>query len=216
MELFASPLNARYPRFCSASFDTDAAFGSHGSFFQWTPLSGAFLANPPFDPGFVAAMAARMEVLLSAADGTGALLTFVVVMPQWTMPRGVRIAWPGLAWPHLASPRHALPRLAILCASSMQLLRPLTLDARAPHLQPHLPAWQALRNSPHLTCTLTLPKAKHGYLEGGQQYGRGKAPLCAPSKHDSSVFVLQSSAAALSAPFSEPMQERLANAFGAG
>eukprot|EP00966_Prymnesium_polylepis_P108069 2502730-Prymnesium_polylepis.1 len=28
-ELFASPLNARFPRFCSAAADVDAPFGAH-------------------------------------------------------------------------------------------------------------------------------------------------------------------------------------------
>uniref|UniRef100_A0A7S3TRY3 PCIF1 WW domain-containing protein n=2 Tax=Emiliania huxleyi TaxID=2903 RepID=A0A7S3TRY3_EMIHU len=65
-ELFASPLNCAFPRFCSASADVDADFGSAGSFFLYTPRPGAYLANPPFDPAVVAAMAVRMEAPLDA------------------------------------------------------------------------------------------------------------------------------------------------------
>jgi hypothetical protein len=36
-ECFASPLNCRYGRFCSAFYDTDGAFGSLGSFFDFHP-----------------------------------------------------------------------------------------------------------------------------------------------------------------------------------
>lgn len=50
MECFASPLNCRYAAFCSAFPDTDAAFGSVGSFFHFRPHTGAFQANPPFVP----------------------------------------------------------------------------------------------------------------------------------------------------------------------
>jgi hypothetical protein len=50
MECFASPLNCRYAAFCSAFQDTDGAFGSVGSFFNFRPRTGAFQANPPFVP----------------------------------------------------------------------------------------------------------------------------------------------------------------------
>ena len=157
-ELFASPLNCRYARFCSASVDVDARFGSHGSFFRYTPTSGAFLANPPFDPLMVIAMARRMERLLAAADAAQLSLTFVITMPHWQMPRG-----------------------------------------------PHLPAWQALRNSAHNTFACVLAKGKHLYVD---QQGRSS-----PSRHETSVMLLQSREAANNVPFTEAMQMRLCKAF---
>ena len=157
-ELFASPLNCRYARFCSASVDVDARFGSHGSFFRYTPTSGAFLANPPFDPLMVIAMARRMERLLAAADAAQLNLTFVITMPHWQMPRG-----------------------------------------------PHLPAWQALRNSAHNTFACVLAKGKHLYVD---QQGRSS-----PSRHETSVMLLQSREAARRVPFTEAMQMRLCKAF---
>ena len=82
-ELFASPLNCRYPRFCSASIDVDAAFGSYGSFFAFKPLSGAFLANPPFDPELVSAMSKRIDSLMDAANAANEILHIIVVIPTW-------------------------------------------------------------------------------------------------------------------------------------
>lgn len=163
-EIFASPLNCRFALpaacgYCSASPDVDAVFGSRGSFFHCSPLSGAFVANPPFDPLVVAAMARRMEHLLNAADERGDALTFAVVVPNWQMPRG-----------------------------------------------PHLPAWQLLHDSPHTRCALVLPKGSHSYCE--QMDGKPT-----PSRHATSVMVLQSRRAARESPATEAVQGRLRAAF---
>lgn len=68
MECFASPLNCRWPRFCSLFIDTDAPFGSLGSFFEFQPSRGSFEANPPFDKDCVTRMAAHMLKLLLQTD----------------------------------------------------------------------------------------------------------------------------------------------------
>eukprot|EP00892_Ulva_mutabilis_P005081 jgi/Ulvmu1/2945/UM149_0028.1 len=80
MECFASPLNCRWPRFCSLFPDTDAPFGSVGSFFHFKPQKGSFEANPPFDKDCVARMAAHMFSLLLQSEEP---LMFVVVIPAW-------------------------------------------------------------------------------------------------------------------------------------
>lgn len=82
-ECFASPLNAHFPSFCSAFPDTDRHFGSQGSFFDWTPLRGAFQANPPFINATMLAMAQRMDVLLGAATAAREPLLFFIVVPAW-------------------------------------------------------------------------------------------------------------------------------------
>jgi len=64
MECFASPLNCRWGRFCSAFPDVDAAFGSVGSFFRFTPTSGSFEANPPFEPALIIAMQVGLRVVV--------------------------------------------------------------------------------------------------------------------------------------------------------
>lgn len=85
MECFASPLNCRYGRFCSAFADTDAPFGSVGSFFDFAPRAGCFEANPPFIPQLIKRMADHMTALLEAADGP---LAFIIIIPAWTDTRG--------------------------------------------------------------------------------------------------------------------------------
>ncbi|KAE8880246.1 hypothetical protein PF005_g20885 [Phytophthora fragariae] len=85
MECFASPLNCRYSRFCSAFLDTDFAFGSVGSFFDFSPRSGCFEANPPFIPKVIKRMADHMTALLNAADGP---LAFIVIIPAWQDTEG--------------------------------------------------------------------------------------------------------------------------------
>ncbi|KAG7388046.1 mRNA (2'-O-methyladenosine-N(6)-)-methyltransferase [Phytophthora pseudosyringae] len=85
MECFASPLNCRYSRFCSAFLDTDLAFGSVGSFFDFSPRSGCFEANPPFIPKVIKRMADHMTALLNAADGP---LAFIVIIPAWQDTEG--------------------------------------------------------------------------------------------------------------------------------
>ena len=79
-ELFASPLNCRWPTFYSKYVDVDEAFGSLGDFRECKPRSGAFEANPPFDEDVVARMAEHLLECLGAASSA---LTFVVVTPHW-------------------------------------------------------------------------------------------------------------------------------------
>ena len=88
-ECFASPLNCRYDRFCSAFADVDAPFGSCGSFFDAfalppaaPPPEGCYEATPPFVPALVEAMARRMNALLTAADGSRRALGFIVIVPE--------------------------------------------------------------------------------------------------------------------------------------
>ena len=83
VECFASPLNCYYPRFCSAFPDTDAAFGSLGSFFEFSPTRGSFEANPPFEPAIVASMLERMNALLARANRNDEPLQFIIVLPLW-------------------------------------------------------------------------------------------------------------------------------------
>ena len=85
-ECFASPLNARHPRFCSAfgsNGDVDSFFGSAGSFFDFSPTEGSFEANPPFVPEVMHAAVKRSEDLLAAAEAAAAALSFAFVVPTW-------------------------------------------------------------------------------------------------------------------------------------
>lgn len=79
-ELFASPLNCRWPMYYSKYGDVDKPFGSLGDFRACKPSGGAFEANPPFDEDVVARMA---EHLFECLDAASSALTFVVVTPHW-------------------------------------------------------------------------------------------------------------------------------------
>jgi phosphorylated CTD-interacting factor 1 len=87
-ECFASPLNARYGRFCSAFDDTDACFGSAGSFFSFAADSGSYEVNPPFAAEILDAAADRVLRLLAGAEAANAPLCFAVLFPGWAELRG--------------------------------------------------------------------------------------------------------------------------------
>jgi hypothetical protein len=68
IEAFASPLNAYYNTYCSAFSDTDAPFGSLGSFFHFSPRSGSIFVNPPFAANTILASIIHAEQLLAISD----------------------------------------------------------------------------------------------------------------------------------------------------
>mmetsp|Transcript_61763 Transcript_61763/g.145575 ORF Transcript_61763/g.145575 Transcript_61763/m.145575 type:complete len:720 (+) Transcript_61763:199-2358(+) len=108
-ECFASPLNARYPVFCSAFLDTDAKFGSLGSFFEATAKvegkkgllrpgdrgylrehmlreGGGYEVNPPFIEGIMHASVQRVYDIMAEAEAAthnAPALTFVFILPGW-------------------------------------------------------------------------------------------------------------------------------------
>ncbi|KAL9184932.1 hypothetical protein ACHAXT_002709 [Thalassiosira profunda] len=113
-ECFASPFNCWYEdsgerggRYGSAFGDTDALFGSAGSFFGVDfDSGGCFQANPPFASAFIEKMCTRMNDALAASkkrDGQKAPLMFVIFVPAWTESLG----WKAISSsPHLS--RHVL------------------------------------------------------------------------------------------------------------
>lgn len=56
LECFSSPLTCRYPRYCSAFWDSDGFFGSVGPFWSFRPLQGCYVAHPPPNEAVVTAM----------------------------------------------------------------------------------------------------------------------------------------------------------------
>ena len=84
MECFASPLNCYFGSFCSAFIDTDASFGSCGSFFDFHPTYGSFEANPPFTEELIEKMSIHMKNLLS--DPLNDALSFIIFVPDWNDP----------------------------------------------------------------------------------------------------------------------------------
>lgn len=82
-ECFSSPLNCYFRQYCSAFADTDTYFGSRGPYLDFKPVSGSFVANPPFSEELMEAMVNHMErVLTDSAEP----LSFVVFIPDWRDP----------------------------------------------------------------------------------------------------------------------------------
>lgn len=85
-EGFASPLNAYIAQCYGSAFaDTDAPFGSRGSFYLLRPSAGSFAVHPPPVPTLMDTCATHVNGLLDAATkATGDhALSFVVALPGW-------------------------------------------------------------------------------------------------------------------------------------
>jgi phosphorylated CTD-interacting factor 1 len=83
-------------RYGSAFPDTDAPFGSAGSFFDLDFSNGGCCqANPPFAPEFIEKMCRRMHQFLTTTDNSpeegGIPLMFVVFVPAWSDSAGYRM-----------------------------------------------------------------------------------------------------------------------------
>ena len=117
-ECFASPLNCRYPKFCSAFLDTDEPFGSLGSFFNFKPKEGSFEANPPFVPEVMTTCVEHIHRLLRAPDARQ--LSFCVVVPAW---REVR-AWTVLEGSRYLRSHFRVPAAAHSFTDGAQHYRP--------------------------------------------------------------------------------------------
>lgn len=85
-ELFASPLNCYFRRFCSAFPDIDVFFGSRGSFNEFKPISGTFEVGPPYTEEVMLTMAKLLESHLDKATQDNKELCFYVFVPEWRMP----------------------------------------------------------------------------------------------------------------------------------
>jgi len=79
-ELFASPLNCYFARYCSAFLDVDEPFGSLGSFFDADfALEGSYEVGPPYTEEVLMLTAKRLLWLLRC----GRPLSFVLFVPDW-------------------------------------------------------------------------------------------------------------------------------------
>ena len=101
-ESFASPFNCYEMKqggdseFGSAFGDTDAWFGSDGSFFgvDFMSKGGCFQANPPFASEFMECMYQQMHHFLSVTNGDGTAdeeklpIQFVIFVPAWDESAG--------------------------------------------------------------------------------------------------------------------------------
>ena len=157
-------------------------------------------------------------------------------MPRWQMPRGPHLAvWRRVHESPHATVQMVLPKVIYLVITPLPLhatvqmvlpkvhtthpptdppthrpTHPTHPPTRPPQPPSHRPS---IHTSTHRSPSHPPPsvpvQARHAYLEVG-------LTKPSPSRHDSSVAVLQSAAAARSSPVSEPMMARLRGAFCAG
>jgi hypothetical protein len=196
LECFASPLNCRYSGFCSAFADTDTSFGSIGDFFSFRPREGCYEANPPFTAVLMLEMVQHMEELLLLADGDNDSdakkslpLCFIVILPA--------------------------------CGGGTSREIDSTKDddgadddggadgARAAQLAAS-PSWEALHGCTYFTRHLRVKAKEHGYIEGSQQ---SRPTRYKTSAFDTSVFFLQTRAAAKKWPVTGEVCKELQAAF---
>lgn len=79
-ELFGSVLNTFNTNYCSLFYDLEKYFGSKGSLYYFTPISGAYSVNPPFDEMIIKNTAQKLVNNLSESQNT---LRFFIWIPIW-------------------------------------------------------------------------------------------------------------------------------------
>jgi phosphorylated CTD-interacting factor 1 len=156
-ECFASPLNARFARFCSAHPDTDAAFGSLGSFFTCRFNRGSFFAHPPIVPELMQAMATRVNALLAATGGS------VAPSPQGAAAPADEAEESAGA----AAASAAASAAAVKASSSGKRQRPLSFVVMVPEWR-ETDMFQTLHASPYLRASWVVDAAEHGVTDGVQ------------------------------------------------
>eukprot|EP00808_Paulinella_micropora_P029511 g42313.t1 len=183
-ECFASPFNARYPRFCSPFPDVDCPFGSVGSFLDFSPVSagGVFQAHPPPIPVLISAMAEHMHRLLQQSD------EFVARDKD----KDKQAARPDTPLLFIIFARCAAPLPSPSSFSSPSSVR---VSCKTWSLQRALrEAWAPVHASPFLTFSMTLPAGTHCY-EHSRAYTQPFRRYSAPSPATTHVFFLGNSAA---------------------
>lgn len=88
-EMFASPFNFLLPNFCSLMIDTDAAFGSMGSFFKMTAKKLAQLGikgvtyNPPYPEEIMSVATPRILKIVDDMAKMGETFNVISFLPNW-------------------------------------------------------------------------------------------------------------------------------------
>ena len=81
MEIYASPLYCYFDTCCSAFYDTDRYFGSHGSFLDFDPSEGSFECAPPnSEQVLLKAVQHIVQIITNPNKGP---LSFVLFLPDW-------------------------------------------------------------------------------------------------------------------------------------
>ena len=83
IELFASGINHYLGNYCSIFYDIEKYFGSFGSFFNITPVSGLFGFNPPYENYIMEKGVKKILNHLDKSEQNGKKLGFIVTIPIW-------------------------------------------------------------------------------------------------------------------------------------
>ena len=82
-ECFASAINSTFDKFCSIYYDVEKYFGSQGSFFNMTPISGTYGFNPPYQKDVMDKGIENILKSLKKADIDNKELSFIITIPIW-------------------------------------------------------------------------------------------------------------------------------------
>jgi len=82
-ECFASAINNSLDNYCSVYYDIEKYFGSKGSFFNLTPLSGVFGFNPPYQKDIIDNGIYKLFNHLQVAYNNNKNLSFIITIPIW-------------------------------------------------------------------------------------------------------------------------------------
>ncbi|KAI9349743.1 phosphorylated CTD interacting factor 1 WW domain-containing protein [Obelidium mucronatum] len=173
-ECFASPLNCRWGRHCSAFEDTDSAFGSLGDFFNFKPHEGSFQVNPPFVKPIMEKAGRHVIELLDRASFITAAATTIA----------------PLSVPESTS-AEAKAKKTKSKALSFVVVIPGWEECEC---------WSLLKESPYLTGMTLLPGDQHGFLDGAQHQRQDKYR---PSPYPTGIFFLQTAAGAAKWPVTD-------------
>ena len=82
-ECFASTINSTFDKYCSIYYDVEKYFGSQGSFFNMTPISGTYGFNPPYQKDVMDKGIENILKSLEKADIDNKELSFIITIPIW-------------------------------------------------------------------------------------------------------------------------------------
>lgn len=192
VECFASPFNCHLSQYYSAfsSPDIDGHFGSYGDFF-YSPSSvflreGWYELNPPFSPGVMDKMAARINDLMNLASKQNVKATFVIIVP--TVHDGKKGPSFGSAKLKKGKKRKKYEHKDENdVESNVNPVSSLVHKSAST-------SFDRLVNNHNCTAHIILPANEHGYVEGSQHLRPTKYK---ESKYSTSVIVLRTQTSAL-------------------
>lgn len=89
IELFGSGINRYFNKYCSLFYDIEYFFNSIGNFFNITPISGLYMANPAYDEELMENMANK---IVDTLKNTKYPLGYLITIPVWNQETSKKIS----------------------------------------------------------------------------------------------------------------------------